>query len=160
MAKAKGSSVIDMLNEARAAELTAILQYMAHHYELEDQDFGKLAKEMKAIAIEEMKHAEELAERILFLEGTPIYQPDQQIMKGQEIAAMLLTDQKLEEKAVEMYNHHAKACAEAGDRVSKDIFEELLAQEEEHLDRFRNIRSHIDKLGASYLATLTGSDGD
>jgi len=59
--------VIDLLNAARARELTAISQYMIQHYELEDTDFGKLAKRMKEIAIQEMKHAEALAERILFL---------------------------------------------------------------------------------------------
>ena len=63
--------VIDLLNQARARELTAITQYMAQHYELEDSDFGKLAGKLKEIGIQEMKHAEQLAERILFLNGEP-----------------------------------------------------------------------------------------
>ncbi|MGB9628229.1 MAG: ferritin-like domain-containing protein, partial [Thermodesulfobacteriota bacterium] len=63
--------VIDLLNKARSRELSAIAQYMEHHYELEDQDFGKLATKLKEIAIQEMKHAEKLAERILFLNGEP-----------------------------------------------------------------------------------------
>jgi bacterioferritin len=133
---------------------------MAHHYELEDQDFGKLAIEMKTIAIEEMRHAEQLAERILFLEGTPTYKPDGQVKKGQEIAAMLANDIKLEAGAVEMYNHHAVACAQAGDNISKQIFEQLLAEEEAHLDRFRNILGHIKKLGPAYLATLAGGQAE
>ncbi|MCK7485212.1 MAG: manganese catalase family protein [Bacillus subtilis] len=66
--------VIDLLNEARARELSAITQYMAQHYELEDQDYGKLAKVMKEIGIQEMKHAEALAERILFLKGYAHFQ--------------------------------------------------------------------------------------
>ena len=64
--------VMDLLNGARARELTAISQYMAQHYELEDQDFGKLASKLKEIAIQEMKHAERLIARLLFLEGKPI----------------------------------------------------------------------------------------
>lgn len=68
--------VIELLNAARSSELTAIAQYMAQHYELEDQDFGKLASKFKEIAITEMKHAEKLAERILFLKGTPTSAPD------------------------------------------------------------------------------------
>ena len=68
--------VIDLLNAARARELTAITQYMAQHYELEDGDFGRLASRIKEIAIQEMKHAEDLAERILFLKGEPTSKPD------------------------------------------------------------------------------------
>jgi len=150
------AKVIDLLNEARASELTAIIQYMAHHYELEDQDFGKLAKIMKATAIAEMKHAEALAERVLFLGGTPTTKIDGPTKKGQKIADMLATDIVLEAGAVTMYNASAVACAAAGDQVSKDLFEKLLADEEEHLDEFQNLADHVAQLGAAYLATLTG----
>ena len=68
--------VITLLNKARSAELGSIAQYMIHHYELEDQDFGKLAAGVKEVAIVEMKHAEKLAERILFLGGVPTSKPD------------------------------------------------------------------------------------
>ncbi len=152
--------VIDLLNEARAAELAAILQYMGHHYELEDQDFGKLAKVMKTIAIEEMKHAEHLAERILFLGGTPTYKPDGEVMKGQSIADMLATDKALEKTAIDMYNHHATKCAELGDQISKDLFEDLLGEEEGHWDQFDNIAGHVEDLGAAYLATLAGGEAE
>lgn len=148
--------VIDALNQARAAELTAILQYMAHHYELEDSDYEKLAKILKQTAIQEMKHAEMLAERILFLEGVPIYKPDSEVKRGQSIEEMLTNDRALESKAVEMYNASAKVCDQAGDRVSKELFEKLLADEEAHWDSFDVICDHVEKLGASYLATLTG----
>jgi len=156
---AKGTDakkVIELLNQARASELTAILQYMAQHYELDDADFGKLATLMKATAIEEMKHAEALAERILFLGGTPTSTPDGAAKKGQKIAEMLATDIGLETGAVRMYNESAVACAEARDQVSKDLFESLLAQEEAHLNAFQNTQDHIRQLGDSYLATLTG----
>jgi bacterioferritin len=157
MAKNKNrEKVIEMLNEARASELTAILQYMAHHYELEDADFGGLARILKATAIAEMKHAEALAERILFLCGQPVTKPDQQVRRGMKIGDLLDADVALEEGAVVMYNHHAVACAEAGDQVSKDLFEKLLADEEGHLDEFQNLRDHVKELGAAFLATLTG----
>jgi bacterioferritin len=148
--------VIDLLNEARARELTAITQYMAQHYELEDADYGKLAKKLKEIGIQEMKHAEALAERILFLKGTPTTKPDAVAKKGEEIAAMLVTDMSLEAQAIKMYNEAANACALEKDMISKQLFEKLLAEEEGHLNDFENIKDHVDKLGAAYLVTLAG----
>jgi bacterioferritin len=148
--------VIEWLNQARAKELGAITQYMAQHYELEDQDFGKLAAKLKEIAIQEMKHAEKLAERILFLKGVPTSKPDGTPKKGQEIPEMLVTDIGLESEAIKMYNEASVICAAEKDQISKDLFEELLKDEEGHLDLFENKKDHVDKMGASYLATLTG----
>ena len=148
--------VIDLLNEARARELQAIVQYMAQHYELEDKDFGKLASKLKEIGIVEMKHAEKLADRILFLGGEPTSKPSGPVTKGKEIPEMLKTDMGLESEAVKMYNESALICAAEKDQVSKELFEELLRDEEGHLDTFDNIKDHVEKLGASYLATLTG----
>jgi bacterioferritin len=149
--------VIDLLNAARSRELTAITQYMAQHYELEDADFGKLASKIKEIGIQEMKHAEDLAERILFLKGEPTSKPDAGVKKGQEIADMLATDAVLETQAIKMYNEAALTCAEEKDQISKQLFERLLTEEEGHLDIFENLKNHVDKLGAAYLSTLTGS---
>ncbi len=146
--------VIDLLNAARSRELTAIQQYMNQHYELEDKDFGKLAKRMKEIAIQEMKHAEALAERILFLKGTPSYKPDAEIVKGQDIPAMLVTDTKLENYAIKMYNEASVICATENDQISKNLFEKLLGEEEDHLSFFENTGEHVEKLGAAYVATL------
>jgi bacterioferritin len=148
--------VIDTLNEARARELTAISQYMSQHYELEDQDFGKLASKFKEIAITEMKHAEKLAERILFLNGVPTSKPDADAKKGQTIQEMLTTDIGLEAGAIKMYNEAVLACQSEKDQKSKDIFESLLGDEEEHLNYFENTKDHVDKLGTAYVATLTG----
>ncbi len=148
--------VIDLLNGARSRELTAITQYMAQHYELEDADFGKLASKIKEIGIQEMKHAEDLAERILFLKGEPTSKPDGVAKKGQEIADMLATDIALERQAIEMYNDAAVVCAEERDQISKQLFEKLLGDEEEHLDIFENIKDHVDRFGGTYLTTLTG----
>jgi bacterioferritin len=148
--------VIELLNKARASELTAIMTYMAQHYELEDQDLGVLADIIKKTAIVEMKHAEKLAERILFLEGAPVTLPDRQIVRGQDLQGMLKTDMDLEMTAIRNYNDFARQCGELGDHVSKVLFEELLAQEEGHQDEFENIKDHLDKLGNDYIARLTG----
>jgi bacterioferritin len=148
--------VIELLNEARARELTAISQYMIQHYELEDADFGKLAAKLKEIGIQEMKHAEALAERILFLKGEPTAKPDAAAKKGQEIGDMLKTDMALESQAIKMYNEAAVTCANEKDQISKQLFEKLLGEEEEHLNVFEIFKEHIDKMGSAYLATLTG----
>jgi bacterioferritin len=149
-----GKKVINSLNEARSRELTAISQYMAQHYELEDNDFGKLASKFKEVAIAEMKHAEKLADRILFLKGEPTSKPDGVAKKGQQIPEMLTTNIDLEQQAILMYNVASMLCASEKDQISKELFEELLKDEEGHLNYFENIKDHVDKLGASYLATL------
>ena len=148
--------VIDLLNGARSRELTAITQYMAQHYELEDQDFGKLASKLKEIGIQEMKHAEKLAERILYLKGEPTSKPDGVAKKGQKIQEMLTTNIGLEAQAIKMYNDASVICAAEKDQISKEVFEELLKDEEEHLNFFENEKDHVDKLGTAYLATLAG----
>jgi bacterioferritin len=149
--------VIDLLNQARARELTAILQYMAQHYELEDKDFVKLAKEIKDIAIVEMRHAEKLAERILFLGGMPIYKPDAEVKKGEDFSSLLTTDIGLESGAIKLYNEAAVICAAEKDQISKELFEDLLKDEEEHINFFENTKEHVDTLGAAYIATLAGT---
>ena len=148
--------VIELLNKGRARELTAISQYMSQHYELEDTDFGKLASKFKEIAIAEMKHAEKLAERILFLHGEPTSKPDALAKKGQQIPQMLTTNMALEAAAMKMYNEAAMVCAAEKDQISKELFEDLLKDEEDHFNYFENSKDHIDKLGAAYLATQTG----
>ncbi len=148
--------IIDLLNQARSRELSAITQYMAQHYELEDTDYGKLGKKLKEIGIQEMKHAEALAERILFLNGTPTSKPDDTAKKGQKIEEMLTTDIALETQAIKMYNEAAVVCEQEKDQVSKQLFEKLLAEEEGHFDDFDNIKAHVEKMGSAYLATLVG----
>ena len=149
------SKVIDALNAARSRELTAILQYMNNHYQLEDSDFGKLAKVFKEIAIVEMKHAEKLAERILFLNGVPTYKLESEVQKGLDIPGMLKVSEGLEQGAIDMYNQSINLCAAEGDDGTKQIFQELLAQEEDHIDTFQNTLDHVEKLGAAYIATLS-----
>jgi bacterioferritin len=154
--KIMSKKVIDLLNAARSRELGAITQYMAQHYELEDQDYGKLAKKLKEIGVQEMKHAEALAERILFLNGEPTSKPDGIAKKGQSIADMLKTDMALESAAIKMYNEAAVICAAEKDQVSKQLFEKLLGEEEGHFNDFENVKDHLEKMGDAYLATLAG----
>ena len=148
--------VIDLLNQGRERELGAISQYMVHHYELEDKDYGKLASRLKEIAIVEMKHAEKLAERILFLNGEPSTKPAGQALRGQQIAEMLKTDIGLETEAIRLYNEAALVCGAEKDQVSKDLFEDLLKDEEDHFNTFDNTGNLVGTLGAPYLASLTG----
>jgi len=103
-----------------------------------------------------MKHAEALAERILFLKGEPTSKPDSLAKKGQSIADMLKTDMALEAAAIKMYNEAALLCAAEKDQISKQLFEKLLGEEEGHFNDFENIKDHLDKMGNAYLATLAG----
>lgn len=151
--------VIDILNTAREQELQAITQYMTHHYELEDVMYGKLAERLKKIAIVEMKHAEKLAERILFLGGVPSTKLfDSRIQKKQSVPDLLKNDISLESNAVKTYNDFAVQCATEGDEVSRRLFEGLAAQEEGHLDEFENTLAFVEKLGSAYLAAQTGDE--
>lgn len=146
--------VIDALNRGRERELHAILQYMAEHYELEDAGYGKLGDRIKEIAITEMKHAEDLAERILFLGGTPASKPGGAVKRGLDIPGMTKVNVELEAGAIQMYNDAAKLCAAEGDHVSKDLFETLLRDEEGHFDEFQKTLEHVQKLGDVYITTL------
>jgi bacterioferritin len=147
-------TVIDLLTEARLSELEAIDQYMIHHDELENKDLGKLGSQIKEIAVAKRKHAEKLAERILFLNGEVISKPDAISQKGQKVPEMLATDVALERKAVKIYNEAAAICGSEKDPESKDLFEKLLRDEEGHLHLLENITAHADKLSAAYMATL------
>ena len=148
--------VIGLLNDARARELHAITQYMVQHYEWEDTGYSKLAASIKKIAIQEMKHAEHLAERILFLGGTPSTKPSDTAKKGLAIAEHLKVNIALEADAVKIYNDSAGVCTKEQDNISKALFEQLLAEEEPHLDEFQRTLDHVEKLGDAYVATLIG----
>jgi bacterioferritin len=149
-------TVIDLLTEARLSELEAIDQYMVHQDELENNDLGKLASQIKEIATVKMRHAERLAERILSLKSEPISETDATSKKGQEIREMLATDMVLERRAVNLYTEAAVICASEKDPKSKELFEDLVFDEVGHLRFFEDIKAHVDKLGAAYIATLTG----
>lgn len=146
--------VIDILNQGRERELHAVMQYMAEHYELENDGYDKLGDRIKEIAIVEMKHAESFAERILFLGGVPASKPSADVKNGMSIIDMIEYNEELETGAVALYNEAVKVCASEGDNVSKTLLESILAVEEEHVDEFQKISYHIEKLGDVYITTL------
>jgi len=150
-------AVIDVLNKARAMELQAITQYMNQHYNLDDMDYGVLAGKMKLIAIDEMRHAEAFAERIKELGGEPTTEPAAKVTKGQKVETIFPFDADLEDHTIAVYNDFARVCQENGDSVSKQIFEQIIDDEQLHFNYFDNTGGHIEKLGATYLAQIAGT---
>ena len=126
--------VIASLNEALKEELTAISQYFIHAEMCENWHYDRLGKYIKKQSIDEMKHAEVLIERILFLDGIPNMSELGQLSVGQNVKEQLESDLKLEINAVGMYNRAVKTAREAGDNASRELFERLLKDEEEHVD--------------------------
>ncbi len=125
--------IIDALNEDREFELGAIMQYMGHHYEADGLESPAIIELFKKTAIDEMKHAEMLAERIVYLGGTPSTKPSK-IMKGGEIRKMVSDDLSAENGAIERYKRHIKLCEKEGDPTTRLMLEGILSQEEEHAD--------------------------
>lgn len=150
-------NVIEALNKARAMELEAIAQYMNQHYNLDDMDFGELAAKIKLIAIDEMRHAEQFAERIKELGGEPVTGHDGNIVKGQEVGKIFAYDSGLEDNTIDIYNEFALVCRDNGDSTSMKIFENIIDEEQIHLNYFDNIKSHIENLGQTYLAKIAGT---
>ena len=126
--------VIAKLNEALKEELTAINQYFLHAEMCENWHYDKLGSFIKKQSIDEMKHAEEIIERILFLDGTPTMSEAMQLSIGQNVKEQLESDLKLELGAVKMYNEAVELAREAGDNASRELFVKLLKDEEEHVD--------------------------
>ena len=125
--------IIDALNEDREFELAAIMQYMGHHYEAEGLESPAIIELFKKTALDEMKHAELLAERIVYLGGTPSTKPTK-IMKGGEIRKMVSDDLSAENEAIKRYKEHIKLCDKEGDPTTRLMLEGILSQEEGHAD--------------------------
>ncbi len=153
---------IELLNLAIADELAAIHQYMYFHFRLDDLGYAPLAVLLKTTAIEEMQHAEMIAERILFLGGEVEMQIGRPVEKIHDAQAMLQRAKALEQEAVVMYNDFALQCAQNADSGTKKLFEELVAAEESHLDGFDRQSDFVQRFGERYLAlqSFQGGDGD
>jgi bacterioferritin len=149
MDKAKS---IALLNKAVADELQAVHQYMYFHFHLDDQGFKPLALLFKRIAIQEMGHVELLAERILFLKGDVEMVAAGPVEKIIEPEAVLVKAMAMEEDGVRTYNEAALECAANADSASKQIFEQLVLDEEGHFDQYDKQRDNIQRFGLSYLA--------
>jgi bacterioferritin len=139
--------VIALLNEALHEELVAISQYFLHAEMCENWHYHKLGDFIKKQSIDEMKHAEALIERILFLDGTPKMTDPLQLSVGNTVKDQLASDLKLEIDAVSMYNRAVKTSQEEGDNASRELFERLLKDEESHVDWLEAQMHQIKEMG-------------
>ena len=151
--------VIAKLNEGLREELTAINQYFVHAEMCHNWGYHRLGNFIRKQSIGEMKHAEELLERIIFLDGVPKMEPLPMTI-GQDVKAQLRNDLDLELKAVVMYNAAIKVAQDAGDNASRELFERLLKDEESHVDFLEAQHHLIEQLGYErYLAQqIDGAD--
>jgi bacterioferritin len=145
--------VIDQLNAALCGELTAIVQYMTQSEMCQNWGYERLAKITKGRAIEEMKHAEGLIERIMFLDGNPKVDLTLKPQIGSTVPEQFANGLKDESSAVAEYNAAAKICAAANDEGTKDLFEHMLVDEERHADFLESQLGAIKDIGLpNYLA--------
>lgn len=150
----KGSKeVIDLLNEVLAGELVAINQYFLHAKMCKNWGFNALADYIRKESIDEMRHAETLVDRVLFLEGLPNLQRLDKLHVGQTVPEMMRSDLDLEYRAVKRLNDGLVLCREKGDHTSEDLLRRILISEEEHVDWIETQIGLIEKLGENaYLA--------
>ena len=151
--------VIGYLNEVLRAELTAINQYFLHAEMLNNWGYQKLYKYTRGESIEEMMHAESLMERILFLDGTPVMTETFSLRIGKSVKEQFENDLKLEQEALPRLNEAIKVATEAKDGGSRDLFEKILVDEEEHVDWLEAQLHMIKEVGIeNYLATQIHED--
>lgn len=150
--------VIDQLNQALRDELTAINQYFLHAEMAENWGYEKYSKNIKKQSIDEMRHAEALMERILFLDGMPAMEP-LALSIGKNVREMIESDLKLELGAVASYNEAIRISVENHDNGSRDLFVRLLKDEEGHVDWLESQLYQIAEIGYErYLITQAGDD--
>ena len=134
-----GKELVDTLNDLQSRELAVIAQYMRHHYVMSGADASALAGEFKEIAITEMKHAEVLGERIDFLGGEPTTKPADIKKGGATLADAATLDLASEEEAVGLYKAGIKEAEAAGDVTTRRLLEDILGDEEDHVNDFRTM---------------------
>lgn len=151
--KATDRRIIDVLNDVLTAELTAINQYFVHAEMADNWGYEHRYEKVRDEAMSEMKHAEKLIERILFLEGTPNVQRLGTIRIGEKVPEQLRLDLELERDAIERLNAGIETCRGAKDNGSRMLLEEILESEEEHVDWLEAQLALIAQVGeAAYLA--------
>ena len=152
--------VIERLNEALFLELGAINQYWMHYRLLDDWGYAKLAKKEREESIEEMHHADKIMERIIFLEGHPNAQTVAPLRIGQTVKEVLECDLAGEHDAWSSYTKSRDICEEAGDYVSKNIFEQLIQDEEGHIDFLETQLDLLNKIGEERYGLLNATPAD
>jgi bacterioferritin len=145
--------IIELLNEVLTAELTAINQYFAHAKLQENWGFLRLASKTRDESIDEMRHAETVMERILFLDGMPNLQRLGSVTVGEDVPEQLRLDLGLEYAAIERFNRGVVLAREAGDNGTRELLESMLVSEESHADWLETQLSAIESVGlANFLA--------
>jgi bacterioferritin len=153
--------VLEFLNEQLSAELTAINQYFLHAKMQENFGWVKIARHTRSESIDEMRHAEVLTDRILFLDGLPNYQRLFKLRIGQTITEMLQSDMAVETEAVDRLRRGIEYMRSVSDVTSARIFESILADEEQHVDYLETQLGLVDQLGEQlYLAQLVEQPTD
>lgn len=152
--------VIDALNYALKLELGAVNQYWLHYRRLDDWGFTKIAKKERAESIEEMNHADKLISRIIFLEGFPKMQEIAPLMIGENLKEVLECDLKGEYTAQEFYTKARDLCRDHKDYVSMELFEDLLKDEEGHIDFIETQLDLIAKIGIQNYGQLQAESAD
>jgi bacterioferritin len=146
--------LIDKLNFLLADELTAINQYMVHSEMCANWGFQKLHEGFEKRAIDEMKHAEKLIGRILFLEGTPIVSTLNNIRIGADVPKQIANDRSAEEGAIKAYNEAIKLASEVGDNATKEMLDHILLDEDAHIDKLEELLDQIEQMGIQvFLST-------
>ena len=141
------AKVIELLNEALKNELTAVNQYWLHYRMLDNWGVHKLAKFERGESIDEMKHADRLSERILFLEGLPNFQLLGRLRIGEKVEEILRSDLELELEALEQLKGAIAHCESVRDYVSRDLFSDILENEEEHVNTLEMQFDMIEQMG-------------
>ncbi|QZH74163.1 MAG: bacterioferritin [Erythrobacter sp.] len=156
--------VIDYLNQALTNELTAINQYWLHYRVLANWGVHKLAEYERHESIDEMKHADWLADRILFLDGLPNFQAIHKLKVGETVEEVLKADLALEHEAIPLLKEAADYCQQVKDFTSGQLFEKILASEEEHVDFLETQFAMIERMGLQNYVQLNskaaGEGGD
>jgi bacterioferritin len=146
--------VIEVLNSLLADELTAVNQYMVHSEMCENWGYDKLGATIQKRAIEEMKHAEKLILRILFLEGVPVVSNLRQMHIGSDVPKMFASDHVFESDAIKAYNADIVVCGDAKDYATREILESILKDEDKHIDDIENVQDEIAQMGVQiFLST-------
>lgn len=146
--------VIEYLNDALKNELTAINQYFLHYRLLDHWGVKRLAQYEYKESIDEMKHADWLAERILFLEGLPNFQLLGRLRIGESVEEVLTSDLALENEAIPLLRDGIEHCEKVRDYVTRDLFKRILENEEEHVDTIEKLQDQIKLMGIQNFIQL------